>query len=127
MKKDPFCNVEITLKDKGEFLRGFLVLVKRNRNITEADKRMTMVIGKYFGFAEDFCLEAINELMENNCISEEPPIFSNEIIAEYFLKETSMIFEQFRPLELSEKKWLLKTAITNKTNYVIPGFYTVKT
>lgn len=119
--------MDFTLKDRGEFLRGFLVLVKKNKDITEFDKSMTMVVGKYFGFAEDFCKEALKNLLENEYISENPPVFSNPVIAEYFLKETYRIVEQIHPLAENERMWLSKTAEVNKINDVIPVSRIVKT
>ena len=110
--------MEITLKDRGEFLRGFLVLVKKNKEISEFDKNMTMVVGKYFGFAEDFCKEALKNLMENEYISEEPPKFSNPVIAEYFLVEVYRILKQLHPLEHNEEHWFAKTAEVNQVGDV---------
>jgi len=111
--------MDITLKDRGEFLRGFLVLVKKNKDISEFDKNMILVVGKYFGFAEDFCKEAIKNLMENEYLSEEPPTFSNPYIAEYFLVETYRILKQLHPLEHNEEHWFVATAERNKIKHVM--------
>lgn len=111
--------MDISLKDRGEFLRGFLVLVKKNKDISEFDKNMTLVVGKYFGFAEDFCKEALKNLMENEYISEEPPKFSNPCIAEYFLIETYRIVKQLHPLEHNEEQWFIATAERNLVNHAL--------
>ncbi len=55
--------MELTYKDRSEFLRGFLILVKKDNNISEFERKMIMVVGKYFGFAEEFCEESINTLL----------------------------------------------------------------
>ncbi|VAX16758.1 hypothetical protein MNBD_IGNAVI01-2664 [hydrothermal vent metagenome] len=111
--------MELTYKDCSEFLRGFLVLVKKDNNICEFEKNMSMVVGEYFGFAEEFCEESIGALLENNFISEEPPIFSSKIIAEFFIEESYKILSQIHPLAPNEEEWLLKTAEANKVNYAI--------
>lgn len=108
--------MELTYKDRGEFLRGFLILVKKDNKICESEKNMTKVVGKHFGFAEKFCEESINTLLENDFISEEPPIFSNKSIAEFFVKESYNIFSQIRNIETRERTWLIATANANKLN-----------
>jgi len=111
--------MELTYKDCGEFLRGFLILVKKDNKICEFEKNMSMVVGEYFGFAEEFCEESINALLENNFISEEPPIFSSKSIAEFFIEESYKILSQIHPLAANEEQWLLKTAEANQVNFVI--------
>lgn len=113
--------MEITYKDRGEFLRGFLVLIRKNKNVNEHERAMSLIVGKHFGFAEDFCIESIDYLLENEFISEEPPAFSNGIIAEYFVNETYRILNQIHPLGKDEIAWLARTAEVNKINHSLPG------
>ncbi|GBD91029.1 hypothetical protein BMS3Abin04_01753 [bacterium BMS3Abin04] len=111
--------MELTYKDRSEFLRGFLVLVKKDNKVCEFEKNMAMVVGKYFGFAKEFCEESINALLENNFISEKPPIFSNKIVAEFFVKESYKILNQIHPLTHNKEQWLLKTAEANQVKHII--------
>ena len=108
--------MDLIYKDRGEFLRGFLILVKKDNKICESEKNMTKVFGKHFGFAEKFGEESINTLLENDIISEEPPIFSNMSIAEFFVKESYNIFSQISNIDKRERTWLIATANANKLN-----------
>ncbi len=105
---------EIPYKDRSEFLRGFLILMKQNKNVSEYEREMAMVIGKYFGFDKEFCKDSINSILENEYISDEPPLFSDNKIAEYFVTESCNILKQLHRLTDKELNWLWKTADINK-------------
>lgn len=105
---------EIPFKDRSEFLRGFLILIKQDKNVSEYERKMTMVIGKYFGFEEEFCKESINSILENEYVSDEPPLFSDNKIAEYFVTESFNILNQIHRLTDKELNWLWKTAEANQ-------------
>lgn len=105
---------EIPYKDRSEFLRGFLILIKQNKNVSEYEREMTMVIGKYFGFDEEFCEESLDYLLENQFISDEPAVFSDPEVAEYFITESFNILKQIHRLTDKEFNWLWKTADINK-------------
>ncbi|MGK9368377.1 hypothetical protein ACSSWA_05715 [Melioribacter sp. Ez-97] len=98
--------MELTYKDKSEFLRGFLTLIRKDGAICNYERKMALIIGRHFGFAEDFCIEALDTLLENEYISEAPPVFSNREVARYFISETYNILEQIHELSLAELKWL---------------------
>jgi len=82
---------------------------------------MALIICKHFGFAEDFCLEAIESLLENEFISEEPLVFSNSIIADYFVHESYRIISQIHPLKGNEISWLLKVSEANNIKLPLLG------
>ena len=105
--------MQFSYKDKGEFLRAFLIMIRKDKNINESEKQMTLVIGKYFGFEERFCKDAISQLLENEFLSEKPPVFSSKEIAHFFVKEVTRIMEQIKPMNDDEKEWLLEIAKVN--------------
>lgn len=104
---------EIPYRDRSEFLRGFLILIRQNKKVSVYERNMTMVIGKYFGFDEEFCEESINSILENEYVSNDPPEFSSEPIAEYFVTESYNILKQIHLLTENELGWLKKTAEVN--------------
>lgn len=104
---------EIPYKDRSEFLRGFLILIRQDKLICKYERNMTMVIGRYFGFDEEFCEESLDYLLDNQFISDEPAVFSDPEVAEYFVKETTNILKQIHPLTDGELNWLQKTAKVN--------------
>lgn len=105
---------EIPHKDRSEFLRGFLILIRKDEVICKYERNMAMIIGKYFGFEEKFCEEALDNLLENEYISDEPPVFSSPEIAEFFVKETFRIINQIHSLQQDEIHWLFKTMEINE-------------
>lgn len=105
--------MNLTFKDRSEFLRGFLVLIRKDKVVCPNERTMALIIGKHFGFAEDFCLEAVEHLVENEFLSEDPPVFSSSEIAEYFIKECYRIMEQIHYVNESELIWLAHVAKVN--------------
>lgn len=111
--------MNLTFKDRSEFLRGFLVLIRKDKVVCPNERTMALIIGKHFGFAEDFCLEAVESLLENEFISEDPPVFSNSIIADYFVHDGYRIISQIHPLKENEVGWLLKVSEANNIKLLI--------
>ncbi|MBU0559795.1 MAG: hypothetical protein KKG93_09510 [Bacteroidetes bacterium] len=105
--------MEISYKDRSEFLRGFLILIRKDKIITIEERTMALIIGNYLGFAKDFCTESLDNLLKNEYISEEPPLFSNSIIANYFVRESFRIVDQIHILGEKEIRWITKTAKDN--------------
>ena len=105
-----------TDKDKGEFLRGFLILAKKDKKISAHERSMVMVVGNYFGFEKRFCEESINNIFENEYISEKPPLFSNIHIARFFVIECLDIFEQINGINNPQRVWLQETLLVNGIN-----------
>ena len=60
---------EIAYKDRSEFLRGFAAIIRKNNCGNPDEKIMFLIIGKYFGFEEEFCKESFEYLMRNKYIS----------------------------------------------------------
>lgn len=105
--------VKMTIEDKSNFLRGFLILIRKDQKIEKYEKKMALIIGKYFGFSESFCETAIEELLENEYISEEPPLFSNKAVARFFLDESFKIMNHIHETKEVELEWLKKIAAAN--------------
>ncbi len=105
--------MKMTIEDKSNFLRGFLILIRKDNILEDEEKKMAMIIGKHFGFSESFCETAINELLENEFISEKPPVFSNQLIARFFLDESKNILMQIHGINIDEKIWLKQIAKAN--------------
>ncbi|MCB0746575.1 MAG: hypothetical protein KDC90_03850 [Ignavibacteriae bacterium] len=105
--------MELTYKDKGEFLRGFLILAKKDNDISVHERSMAMVVGKYFGFDDKFCEESIDNILENEYISGAPPIFSNSKIAQFFVDECTDIINQIDVVKENQRSWLQETLEKN--------------
>jgi hypothetical protein len=106
--------MKMTIVDKSNFLRGFLILIRKDKALGKHEKKMAVIIGKHFGFAEDFCDTALDELLENEYISEDPPVFSNQPAARFFVEECKNILSQIHELSNEELEWLEQVEIANK-------------
>ncbi|HAB54612.1 MAG: hypothetical protein A2315_07240 [Ignavibacteria bacterium RIFOXYB2_FULL_35_12] len=110
---------DITYKDRSEFLRGFATIIRKNNCSNQDEKTMFSIIGKYFGFEEGFCQKSFEHLMENKYISEMPSVFSNELIAQFFIRDAMNIMAQTQSMSDTALKWLKQTVNANKIDFVV--------
>ena len=110
---------EIDYKDRSEFLRGLSVIIRKNNCENIDEKTMFLTIGKYFGFEKGFCEKSLQHLMVNKYISEKPPVFSTEFIAESIINEVTKIMSQTHPMSDTTVELLQLAANVNTVNFVI--------
>ena len=79
--------MDLTQQDRSSYLKGLLILVGKDKIIAEYERNQLMVVSKILGFDPNFCVDAINDLLENEYIIEEPPAFSHIEIAKAFIKD----------------------------------------
>ncbi|MBK7107005.1 MAG: hypothetical protein IPH62_17160 [Ignavibacteriae bacterium] len=106
--------MQITIQDKSNYFRGLLVLVGQDRIIHNEEKNKILKLGKLFGFEESFVNESINNLLENNFISFEPPKFSSKNVAEKFIKDAINIALVDGDLHLFELEWIKNAVEINE-------------
>lgn len=105
--------MEITYQERGEYLRGLLILIGKDNIIDVNESQKVIEIGQNIGFSKSFCEEAVTDFLENEFISTEPPLFSDKQVTEKFLEDAinlSIIDDDFHTEEL---EWLEKIAIKN--------------
>lgn len=110
---------EIDYKDRSEFLRGFAIVIRKNNCGNPDEKNMFLIIGKYFGFEKEFCENAAEYLLANKYISELPAVFSDKLVAEFFISDIIKILSQTNSMSEDSKEWLRKTAKANKVEFLI--------
>jgi hypothetical protein len=98
--------MELTLLDRSNYLRGLLILIGKDKNIAIKEKELFLRLSKTLGFSEEFCNNAVNELLINNYIIEDPPKFSDVEIAKAFLKDGIQLAFADGSLHLYEMNWL---------------------
>ena len=118
---------EIDYKDRSEFLRGFATIIRKNNCGHPDEKIMFLTIGKHFGFEKEFCEKAVEHLMINKYILEEPAVFTSKPVTEFFIKDVTKIMshiyskpEAYEPsaqMTDAAKEWLRKTAEVNKVEF----------
>jgi len=105
--------MKITVVDGSNYFRGLLLLIRKDRRITESEIRLMKRIGKTLGFEREFCDNAIEEIMENTYIVDTPPEFSTKELASKFIKDGLAIAFADDEVHPSEEEWLRSTAEKN--------------
>lgn len=103
--------MKLNIRDRSNYLKGLLVLISKDRKISENENDFIMNVGKILGFDKEFCQEAIDTLLENEYISQEPPVFSNSEFAMSFIEDgisVSLTDDDLDSLEVSYLKSLAK-------------------
>ncbi|MEW5843997.1 MAG: hypothetical protein AB1775_12120 [Bacteroidota bacterium] len=106
--------MEIKVQDKSNYLRSILILIGKDGKIGKAERQMVLKLSHILGFSKSFCEEAVNDLLENEYIIDDPPLFSEKAIAEAFLKDGIRIAFADKGIHLYEMNWL--KAVGDKNN-----------
>lgn len=103
--------------DRSNYFRGLLLLIRKDRTVTEPEKDLMMRIGKALGFDREFCEMAIREILDNIHIEDEPPKFQEKALAEKFIRDGLAVgFCDHDRLHTHEEEWLKRTAEKNGLN-----------
>jgi hypothetical protein len=65
--------MNISVIDGSSYFKGLLLLIRKDRRITESEVRLVKRVGKALGFESRFCGNAIHEILENSYIADTPP------------------------------------------------------
>lgn len=106
--------MEIKVQDKSNYLRSILILIGKDGKIGKAERQMVLKLSHILGFSKSFCEEAVDDLLENEYIIDDPPLFSEKAIAEAFLKDGIRIAFADKGIHLYEMNWL--KAVGDKNN-----------
>ncbi len=110
--------MEFTLLDRSNYLRGLLILIGKDRKISEEEKELFRKLSDTLGFSKDFCETAMEELLENEYIMEEPPKFSNIEIAKLFIQDGIKLAFADKEIHLYEMSWLRSVAEANSIDHL---------
>jgi len=105
--------MKITLMDGVNYLKGLLLLIRKDRTVTDAESRLVKRIGRALGFERTFCDNAIREILENRYIEDVPPEFSTKKVAVKFIKDGLALACSDKEVHPSEEAWLRSTAEKN--------------
>ena len=110
--------MKIDVLDRSNYLKGLLVLIGKDNLISEEERELFMKVGNKLGFEKQFCTTAINEILENEYISSEPPIYSNQAIAKSFIIDGIKLSFIDHDYDSREIDYLKATAKVNKIDGV---------
>lgn len=77
--------MKLTIFDRSAYFKGLLLLIKKDNVVSEGENKLMIKIGQTLGFDTSFIESAINELMENEFLTDDVPVFSDKSIAESFI------------------------------------------
>jgi hypothetical protein len=105
--------MEISILDKSNYLRGLLIVAKKDNQLAEQEKKIIRHCAEKLGFARDFYEDTLKDLLANTYISEEPIIFSDKNIAESFITEGLNLAHSDNSIVGAEIDYLKSVAIIN--------------
>jgi len=106
--------MEFTQLDKSSYLKGLLIVAKKDERLTDFEKKFLKNIASKLGFASDFSESTIRSLLSNKYIPEYPIKFSERMIAESFILDGIKLALNDDNLSNKELEWLKQTATENQ-------------
>ncbi len=103
----------MTILDKSNYFKGLLLLARKDNIIAKQEKELLLQVGKSLSFEENFCHEAINYILDNEYISNEPPVFSSVEVAQSFIRDGIRLALSDENLSPYEIEWLQAVAEKN--------------
>lgn len=100
--------------DGSNYFKGLLLLIRKDRKITESEIEMMKRIGKKLGFEKDFCEETIMEILGNKFMLDTPEEFSSKELAMKFIKDGLTLALSDDEVHPAEEEWLKLFAEKNK-------------
>ena len=108
--------MSITLIDKSSYLRGLLILARKDNNISKIQKTIILNAGKRLGFSSEFCEENLNTLLYNECLCDEPIKFNSNAVSKSFIADGLKLTCSGKLITDAELKWLRQAAEINSVD-----------
>ena len=105
--------MKIKVRESGNYLRGLLVLVRKDRKIADPEVQLVNRVGKALGFCPKFCADALREILHNKYLLDTPPEFASKMLAEKFVKDGLVLASSDNQVHPAEARWLAATVEKN--------------
>jgi len=105
--------MKISLIDRSLYLKGLMLLIRKDREIRDEERNVMLCIGKMLGFDNGFCENAIDDILHNKYVVDEPPYFSNVDVASHFLLDALRIAIADGEVHEKEVQWVKAVAVAN--------------
>jgi len=105
--------MKIPIKDRSNYLKGLLIVAKKDNKLAETEKNILKDFALKLGFASDFYNETIMNLLSNKYIDEALIKFSDSVIAESFIIDGLSLAFSDNQVNNNEIHWLKGTALHN--------------
>lgn len=103
----------MTIIDKSNYLKGLLILARKNKKLVENEKKIIREAAKRMGFSKDFYEETLRNLLNNKYILEVPIKFSDQEVAKMFISEGIELALSDNEICENEMNWLRLIAKEN--------------
>ncbi len=108
--------MEIPLAERGNYYRGLLVLIRKDRVISARERDLMIRLGRRLDFDPRFCEGAIDDILKNPHIKNRPMKFSDRAIARRFVSDALMIAGIDGEIHPEEWTWIREVARENGLN-----------
>ncbi len=105
--------MKLNVIDRSNYFKGLLLLVGKDKKISLEEKKWMKKVGEILGFEKTFCEEAINNVLFNKNIVDEPPAFSEKTFAQSFLKDGIKLAFADHDINNKEHVFLEQIAVKN--------------
>lgn len=105
--------MHISPQEGSEYFRGLLLLISKDRVITESEITLMKRVGKALGFDQQFTEEAIETILDNSYIRSDPPRFSSTDLSKRFIRDGLAIARSDNGIHKVEAEWLRAVAEQN--------------
>jgi hypothetical protein len=109
--------MKITVMDASNYFKGLLLLIRKDRKTSDLEIELMRHVGKSLGFEKEFYNNAIEDILENEYIVDEPPKFSTTELAIKFIKDGLSLAFVDNDFHRMEEQWLKHTAEINGLDY----------
>ncbi len=103
----------ITLFDRSLYLKGLLLLIRKDAKVSQSESVLFKKLGTALGFNAGFIKDSLQEIVRNEHIVDVPPVFSNQDIARLFLRDGITLSYSDSDLHSTELDWLKTVALAN--------------
>lgn len=106
--------MNISIVDGSNYFKGLLLLIRKDRQVSEPEIAIMRRVGKMLGFEKEFCDNAIRDILDNEYIEDSPPLFESKELAKKFVKDGLMIsFSDHEECHPAEEAWLWSVVAMN--------------
>jgi len=105
--------MKIPLIDKSNYLKGLLILARKDNLVSEIQKLIILKAGKSLGFSSGFCEDILKTILENECLSDDPIKFENYEVAKSFIEDGLKLACSGKLMINAELNWLRNSAKIN--------------
>ena len=108
--------MRISLIDRSLYLKGLMLLIRKEGEIRDEEKKMMLGVEETLGFDKRFCEDTIKEILRNKYVVDEPPCFSSPDIARCFVRDGLRLSLASGEMPESELRWLRAVAQANSVD-----------